>query len=666
MPLTASYTWGQQGLEAQFQTVFQPGQGIFSPGYPLAPPEPERVRLWDFPVGVNTIYTPRAYEPISFDELRALADAHDITRLAIETRKDQLEKLDWAIKPRTTQLPTGDARARAARLAEFWRRPDGQRVFATWLRELLEDVLVLDAPALELRRNRSGEIIGLDVVDGATIKVLFDETGRRPKPPAPAFEQVIHGRPWKLLTSDELLYLPRNPRPHKAYGFGPVEQIIMTVNIALRRQAMQLQHFTEGNVPPGLLNAPDGWNVEQIRQFQEWFDSVLAGNTGARSRLVWAPSGTKYQAFKEAPYKDEFDEWLARIVCYAFSLPSTAFTRQVNRATADTAQEAALAEGLAPLMGWVKRLVDHVIQDRMGHADLEFAWSDLRTIVPKEQAEILAIYVKEGIKTRNEARGLLGDDSLPGGDALMVDTAHGPLPLAPQLPAAVASVAKATFDSDEPRVPAGNPDGGQWTGGGDGESAQGSRSGNAANTRAGDAPGANSERVWERFPNADFRDKLAIAEQSANKPNFGYGDINPQSHALGRYQMTADALRAAGMIDSAGNWTGKYGAHSEAQFLASPEAQEKALTDYLNDIVRQLRADGSFDYLGTVVNGRVAPFTVTTVGLVAAAHRDGAAAVSRYLDKLEENQFSSARALLNREDLRVETRLRTFAETHFQ
>ena len=119
---------------------------------------------------------------------------------------------------------------------------------------MLEDLLVLDAPAIELRRNRGGEIIGLDVVDGATIKLLFDETGRRPRPPAPAYEQVIHGRPWKLLTSDELLYLPRNPRPHKAYGFSPVEQIVMTVNIALRRQAMQLQHFTEGNVPPGLLN----------------------------------------------------------------------------------------------------------------------------------------------------------------------------------------------------------------------------------------------------------------------------------------------------------------------------------------------------------------------------------------------------------------------------
>ena len=59
MPLTASYTWGQQGLEAQFDTVFEPGQAIFAPGYPLVPPGgangPERLRLWDYPVGVNTI-----------------------------------------------------------------------------------------------------------------------------------------------------------------------------------------------------------------------------------------------------------------------------------------------------------------------------------------------------------------------------------------------------------------------------------------------------------------------------------------------------------------------------------------------------------------------------------------------------------------------------------
>jgi HK97 family phage portal protein len=426
----ASYTWGVWGPQndvTQFRDVFQPDQGIFSPSYPLVPPERARVRLWDFPVGYNSIYTPRSYEAVGFDELRALADSHDITRLAIETRKDQIEKLEWTIKSRNEKSPAPDAASRIERLTEFWRKPDGAQPFATWLREALEDVLVLDAPAFEIRRSRIGEIIGLDIVDGSTIKVLIDETGRRPQPPAPAFEQVIHGRPWRLLTGDELIYLPRNPRPHKAYGFSPIEQIVMTVNIGLRRQLMQLQHFTEGNVPPGLLNAPDGWSPEQIRQFQEWFDSILAGNTGTRTRLVWAPSGARYQAFKEAPYKDDFDEWVARIVCYAFSLPPTAFTPQVNRATAQTAQEAALEEGLAPLIGWVKRLVDGVIQNRMGHVDLEFAWSDVRPTDPKDQATILGSYVRDGIYAINEARDVLGLGPVEGGDEPMFMTAQGPV-----------------------------------------------------------------------------------------------------------------------------------------------------------------------------------------------------------------------------------------------
>jgi HK97 family phage portal protein len=463
----ASYTWGGWGTQpwdglvrrasrsrqtdsdrgamgedvTRFRDVFQPDSRVFSPGYPMAPPERERVRLWDFPVGYNSIYTPRSYEAVGFDELRALAESHDITRLAIETRKDQIEKLHWTLKLRNEERAAGDAASRIDRLTKFWASPDGERSFATWLREALEDVLVLDAPAFEVRRDRGGDIIGLDIVDGSTIKVLLDDTGRRPQPPAPAYQQIIHGRPWRLLTRDDLIYSPRNPRPHKAYGFSPVEQIVMTVNIGLRRQVMQLQHFTEGNVPPGLLNAPDSWSPEQIRQFQEWFDSILSGNTAARTRLVWGPSGATYQAFKDAPYKDDFDEWLARIVCYAFSLPPTPFIPQVNRATAQTAQDAAIEEGLAPLTGWVKRLVDDVIQNRMGHIDLEFAWSDVRPTDPKDQATILGNYVKDGIYALNEARNLLGLDPVEGGDAPMVLTAKGPILLRD---AAAASAARQT------------------------------------------------------------------------------------------------------------------------------------------------------------------------------------------------------------------------------
>jgi hypothetical protein len=51
---------------------------------------------------------------------------------------------------------------------------------------------------------------------------------------------------------------------------------------------------------------------------------------------------------REPVLKDDFDEWLAWVVCFAFSLPPTAFVKQTNRATAETQQETATTEGLVP------------------------------------------------------------------------------------------------------------------------------------------------------------------------------------------------------------------------------------------------------------------------------------------------------------------------------
>jgi len=186
--LTASYSWGQQGWSAVRAGVpTRPGHLLArlsarSAGTRAA----ANPRL---PVGVNTITTPRAYEPISFAELRALADAHDITRLAIETArtssKSSTGRSNYAMASHATQSGPPPTRATAPTARAILAPPRWRRPFATWLRELLDDVLVLDAPALELRHNRGGDLIGLDVVDGATIKLLIDDTGRRPKPPAP-------------------------------------------------------------------------------------------------------------------------------------------------------------------------------------------------------------------------------------------------------------------------------------------------------------------------------------------------------------------------------------------------------------------------------------------------------------------------------------------------
>jgi hypothetical protein len=403
---------------------FVSGWGQFGPGQPILPATDEPVRLWDFPVGINTVVRPRAYEPFGFAELRAFSNV-ELVRLAIETRKDQVERLDWRIKPRTKKLgdaSNGDASdTRIGLLEQFWRRPDGATPFATWLRLALEDLLVLDAPAFERRRSRSGALIGLDVVPGDTIHPMVDETGRRPCGPGEvAFQQVIKGVAWANLTCDDLIYAPRNPRPNHNYGFSPVEQIIVTINTVMRRQAAQLAYFTEGNTPAGLLNGPEGWSPDQIRDMQAWLDARLSGQTAEQAKLLWVPSGTRYQAFKDSPIKDDFDEWLSRLVAYAFSLPPTPFIRQMNKGTAGEDQERGLEEGLEPIKRWVKRLIDGVIQDDQGCADLEFAWNDAPVVDLEAQARIDDICLRNASATIDEVRARRGELPLPGGEGAKV------------------------------------------------------------------------------------------------------------------------------------------------------------------------------------------------------------------------------------------------------
>jgi hypothetical protein len=132
---------------------------------------------------------------------------------------------------------------------------------------------------------------------------------------------------------------------------------------------------------------------------------------------------------KEPPLKSEIDEWLARKVCYAFSLPPTAFVRQTNRATAQTAQEAAIQEGLAPLMLWVKRLMDRVIKENFDAPDLEWGWVEDKAQDPKEAADVDSELVKAGIMTINEVRNARGLDDIDGGDVAMIATATGYVPI---------------------------------------------------------------------------------------------------------------------------------------------------------------------------------------------------------------------------------------------
>jgi hypothetical protein len=439
-----------------------------------------------------------------------------VLRLVIETRKDQMERQRWRIRPRPsssvssagegfgkarTTAPDAGVAARIAEIEGFFAKPDGVTRWKTWLRALLEDMFVIDAPALYCQRTRSGKLCALAQLDGATIKRVIDDWGRTPQPYRdvtgamvypPAYQQVLKGLPAVNYSARDIIYRPRNARAHKIYGYSPVQQVLMTVNIALRRQIWQLDYYSEGSIPDALIGVPNSWTPDQIRQFQDYWDTEFSGDLARRRRAKFVPGDTasRVHQTKEPEQKNEFDEWLARIICFAFSIPPQWAVKAMNRATADNQSAQSEEEGLQPTKEWVKDLVDEILAAEFASPDLELHWLDEDDSDARSAEATLEARLKIGAVTLNEVRSHLGLEPYtnPAADRPMVLTATGYVPIeanaasggkggGTQLNDGASEDARRgsehgdaqraavvqKYNPDQPRVPAGNPDGGQWT-----------------------------------------------------------------------------------------------------------------------------------------------------------------------------------------------------------
>lgn len=400
---------------AQYVVTGVTGSTWMGPFQPIAPgadaPEQGTIgRQFDFPVGYNTNITPRSNEAVSFPTLRALAESYDLMRLAIETCKDQIESFAWEVVPEDERANPDQYKDEVRRLTDFLTYPDKEHNWDQWLRMFVEDLLVLDAVTVFPQKDRGGDLYSFDLIDSATIKRVIDEYGRTPAAPSPAYQQILKGVPAVNYTRNDLVYIVRNPRTWKLYGYGPVEQTIMTVNIAMRRQVSQLEFYTAGNVPEALVSTPATWTAKQVAQFQLWWDAMLAGNTAQRRRMKFVPNlGDGKIVFpKEAALKDEYDEWLARIICYAFSIAPNALIKQMNRASAEDITESAKTEGQLPRMRFIAAQINAMLRAYLGARGVVFRWKFDKELDPKVKAEVHGIYVDRKVLTPDEVREDLG------------------------------------------------------------------------------------------------------------------------------------------------------------------------------------------------------------------------------------------------------------------
>jgi len=398
----------------------------FQPITPFGPPNIQFPREWDYPTGDNLNFTtPRM---VLMQKLRLMSRSWGVLRAIIQTRKDQMLRLPWEFQVRDKPRKVNN---HVQEMRDFFRRPDGKRTFVQWSRMILEDLFVIDAPTLYVgHRNMGGQPLCVEVLDGATIKVLIDDAGRVPDYPSPAYQQVIKGLPMVNFDESELVYAPMNPTPENPiYGFSPVEHIYMEVNEAIRKTMYTLGFWTEGNLPDLIMSVPKDWTPTQIASFQALMDSELSGNLARKSKMRFVPEGMRPYDIKNASGEglaSQRDEMLIRLACYAFSVSPTPFIKGTNRATAQSAAEQATQEGLYPLMEWFKSCVmDRIIQDEFGYDDVEFVWKAQPEVDQLKRSQIFANYVRAGIMSIDEIRDQMDMQPVPGGEQILIYTNNG-------------------------------------------------------------------------------------------------------------------------------------------------------------------------------------------------------------------------------------------------
>jgi hypothetical protein len=447
----------------------------FTPGQPIIPgainpvradgrPDPRR---YEYQVAQNINITPTRLVP--FTTLRAAGDQIDIIRRCVQVLKSKMSGLEWDIvlgqdAAEKVMAETGEkSYNRAMALAkdkygddinkakQFWEVPDVSNgmIFADWLNMALEDILVLDAWAVWPQKTVGGDLKGLQILDGATIKPLIDDRGMRPQAPYPAFQQILFGFPRSEFSapeeeidadgefsSDELSYMVRNRRSNTLYGYSEVERALPIADIYLRRQQWLRAEYTDGVIPELILKSDGNYTADQLRAYENVLNDFLSGQTEQRKRASILPQGlepVQMDGYGEK-FKSTFDDYLVTAICGHFGVqPSEIGMAQhagLGGGAGLQSGQASSSEviGLVPLANWMSKMLSQLSYVYLGMPrELEFKFMPSARNDEEGMARTLDIAVKNGTMTRNEARSKQGLSLLdaPEADQPIIETAAG-------------------------------------------------------------------------------------------------------------------------------------------------------------------------------------------------------------------------------------------------
>lgn len=357
-------TGGYGGAYAPLPRGDDTFNSLFGPGYPLIPDPLDQLgengralpRRTQYLVSANLQLIDRR---VPWSVLKGIAEDVDVVQRCIQIVQDAIVGLNWSwgfspmilqqIMAETGITNTAKAGAYArdkygdelTRVQQFFEYPDRRMgfTFSQWLTDIIYSHLVYDGIVVYPQYNLGGELESLTTIDTSTIKILLDNQGFIPRPPAPAYQQILYGFPRgefvaedlddkidSTYQADQIAYYIRRPHPSSIYGYSQVEECVNIATLYMQRQAWLHSEYTHGATPRLFMETAETetWTPEQLAYYEQIMNDRLSGQTQRRQQMFMLRPGMKPTPMKQMDemYKNVYDEWLISQIASKFGVPS--------------------------------------------------------------------------------------------------------------------------------------------------------------------------------------------------------------------------------------------------------------------------------------------------------------------------------------------------------
>lgn len=491
---------GGQGLAQQsgWEAVALPRPGdafgsMLGPAAPLLPSPIDPVsaisgraepRKFQYQVAYNLNLT---QQEVPWSVLRSLAEQCDIISRAITIRTSDISKMEWsftlssdAIQRIMTEENVSHAKAakigrerfgdKIDELTAFWRNPYPQsdKGWNQWITESAWNILTFDGWAIYPKYNLGGKVIGFDIIDPSTIKLLLDDRGDQPRPPAPAFQQVLWGFPRGEFTAspdsdvdgeyytgvnsdasyktDQLSYFIQNRRTYSVYGFSAVEQAIPAATLYLERQRWMIEDFQAGTMPMTFMKTDSTeLNHLKLAEFERVFNDKLVGSSEERHKVKVLPKGFDpiVAPSMSERYKPEYDEFIIKRIASIFGVAPSQLGVVARaglgggKGAHDGEEQSAETVSSRPMENYIVECINSLCRRYLGMTtDLTFNLNfDTSSENEEIQAKAYQTSLSSGVLTLNDIRGEMGQPlyDMPEADEPFIMTPQGPVFLKGQL-----------------------------------------------------------------------------------------------------------------------------------------------------------------------------------------------------------------------------------------